>query len=132
VRGDVRPAPQPILTVGAGEIGELRGARKASDDLCVCARARAPQGCAARRRRRACRWAPSFGACAAPAVSQSCGCNGSPCLRRCVHGAPIGGAGEAVAVSGRSTLVAAVRNNEQHSTPRPTDMELRPASAPPN
>jgi hypothetical protein len=25
----------------------------------------------------------------APAVSQSCACNGSPCLRHCVHGVPI-------------------------------------------
>jgi hypothetical protein len=27
------------------------------------------------------------------AVSRSCACIGSPCLRRCVHGAPIGGGG---------------------------------------
>jgi hypothetical protein len=30
---------------------------------------------------------------AAAAVSHSCACIGSPCLRRCVHGAPIGGGG---------------------------------------
>jgi hypothetical protein len=32
-------------------------------------------------------------ACPGPSVSRSCACIGSPCLRHCVHGAPIGGGG---------------------------------------
>jgi hypothetical protein len=32
-------------------------------------------------------------AAAAARVSHSCACNGSPCLRHCVHGASIGGGG---------------------------------------
>jgi hypothetical protein len=33
------------------------------------------------------------GPAAAVAVSHSCACTESPCLRHCVHGAPIGGGG---------------------------------------
>jgi hypothetical protein len=35
----------------------------------------------------------SSGGAAAAAVSHFCACIGSPCLRQCVHGAPIGGSG---------------------------------------
>jgi hypothetical protein len=40
-------------------------------------------------------------------VSHSCACIGSPCLRHCVHGAPIGGGQAAVASAG--PLAAAAR-----------------------
>jgi hypothetical protein len=36
---------------------------------------------------------PVSAAAAAAAVSRSCACIGSPCLRHCVHGAPVGGGG---------------------------------------
>jgi hypothetical protein len=46
----------------------------------------------------------SFADPAAAAVSHSCACIGSPCLRHCVHGAPIGGGIAMAAAGGRPRL----------------------------
>eukprot|EP01047_Picozoa_sp_COSAG01_P010836 COSAG01_NODE_467_length_16597_cov_10.933446_20_plen_164_part_00 len=81
----------------------------------------------------------------AAAVSRSCACIGSPCLRRCGHGASIGGGGCASVITGRGGRgrAAARRRRRRRRwpcgrgwrgaagvsqrSPRPTDKNARTA-----
>jgi hypothetical protein len=59
----------------------------------MAVRTLSPSGCLRLACVSLCRSSPTLLAAAAAVVSHLCACIGSPCLRRCVHGAPIGGGG---------------------------------------